>query len=255
MKPHYFTFYTFFALLLLISSCTSKVDQQLIKNNGKGLFLVAGKQTTIDDWVEASVVFSNIRLKGYVVIVGIKSALKNEQAIKKTFYKNEIMAVHIFNFKKGQILKKTDILALENAEIILFPEIKKDDYKIFINNPILRKVLRNARNNGALITAKGNSISMIGRYFFKQKLLYPGMALADNLVLDNFSFFEKNKTVVQKEVSQKQVTFIGIDDQSMILFNDKKGQLINDSKTVVVYPNKKSNTIEDQEIFSVIPYE
>ena len=64
----------------------------VIKNNGKGLFLVSGSKTPVVDVVDVSTNNSNIRQEGYVVIVGVHSSLKKEKHIQRVFNKNQIMA-------------------------------------------------------------------------------------------------------------------------------------------------------------------
>ena len=47
------------------------------------------------------------------------------------------MAVHVLNFTTGQKLKKTDVITIENAEIVVFPAMDKRYFKVFVNNSVL----------------------------------------------------------------------------------------------------------------------
>jgi hypothetical protein len=234
MKSKYLIYYVFLLLSIAFNGCSSTTNSNGLKNNGRGLFLVSGTNTPVNDVVTAAIVNSQIRLKGYVVIIGVKQTSKNEQLIKKTFYQNEIMAVHVLNFTTGQKLKKTDVITIENAEIVVFPAMDKRYFKVFVNNSVLRNAIDNALKKGALLTSFGESIALTGDRYFTNGKIFQAMQLAPNVVLDQLSVFIKNKNVIETEAARKHFTFIATDKQSLLLFNDKQGKSLNKSKITIV---------------------
>ena len=235
---------------LLLLSCTSE-NKPLIDNNGKGLFLVSGAKTPIDDVVTASINNSNIRLEGYVVILGVPAAAKQETNIKKRFYKHEIMAVHILNFKNRQKLKNTDVLTIKHAEIIVLPDMKKNDFSVFVANPVLKKAIQEAANNGTLITGIGRSRALIGKYYFQNKKIEPGLQLNENLVLDNLSLLNNNKSFIQNTTEKQGVVFVGLKAKSMLLFNNTKAAALNNAAITLLYPDKKSKITTNGTVVSL----
>ena len=227
-----------FTLLLL--SCTSNNHKPLLSNNGNGLFLVSGAKTPLDEIVTASINNSNIRLKGYVVILGVPASAKVEKNIRNLFYKHEIMAVHILNFKNNQILKNTDVLTIENAEIIVLPDMKISSFPLFVTNEVLKKALQQAANKGALVSGIGQSSALIGKYYFQNKKTKPALQLHKNLMLDNLSLLNNNKSFIQNTTEKQGVVFVGLKAKSLLLFNSTKAVTLNNAGITLFYPDKKS---------------
>ena len=115
---------------------------------------------TVSEMIEKS----GIRKGGYVVIItspfdDAKSIANN---LKQKFYIQELTAVHIFNFEPDSSIKKTELLAIENASIICVLDGNKTNFMKLANNNLLKKPLLNAYNNGCLIAGNGSIISSLG---------------------------------------------------------------------------------------------
>ena len=128
-------------LIIFLCGCNSQ-EKTLVH---KQVFLMGETddfRMVIADVIEQS----EIRKGGYVVI--IPSSTRNNNAevtkLKKVFYNLEIMAVHILNINPKSILKKTEILTIENANIIC---LVGEDGKYLKKKSLLKTPLVNALNN------------------------------------------------------------------------------------------------------------
>ncbi len=205
----------------------------------------------MDEVVTACISNSNIRLKGYVVILGVPASAKVEKHIRNLFYKHEILAVHILNFKNNQILKNTDILTIENAEIIVLPDMKKSSFPLFVTNEVLKKTLQQAAKKGALLSGIGQSSALMGKYYFQNKKIEPGLQLNENLVLDNLSLLNNNKSFIQNTTEKQGVVFVGLKAKSMLLFNNTKAAALNNAAITLLYPDKKSKITTNGTVVSL----
>lgn len=157
-------------LIVFISSCNfgsknNSINKIENDQTQKQAFLIENSpisKETISEMIEKS----GIRKGGYVVIItspfdDAKSIANN---LKQKFYIQELTAVHIFNFEPDSSVKKTELLAIENASIICVLDGNKNNFIKLANNSLLKKPLLNAYNNGCLVAGNRSIISSLGDY-------------------------------------------------------------------------------------------
>lgn len=157
-------------LIVFISSCNfgSKNNSNNKIENGqiqKQTFLIENNHIS-KEIISKMIEKSGIRKGGYVVI--ITNSFDDSESIannlKQKFYNQEITAVHIINLELDSSIKKTELIAIENASIIYIPDGNKSNFMKLDNNSLLKKPLLNAYNNGCLLAGNESIISSLGDY-------------------------------------------------------------------------------------------
>lgn len=153
-------------LIVFISSCnfgSKNNSNNKIENGQKQTFLIENSHIS-KEIISKMIEKSCIRKGGYVVI--ITNLFDNSKSIannlKQKFYNQEITAVHIINFEPDSSIKKTELLAIENARIIIILDGNKSNFMKLANNSLLKKPLLNAYNNGSLVAGNESIISSLG---------------------------------------------------------------------------------------------
>lgn len=143
------TVITKIAVLIFLTSFLGNCNSGHSIIEDKQVFLM-GSTESFPMVITNAIKQSGIRKKGFVVIIPSQSDnnIKKANNIKQEFYRQEIMAVHILNLKLNKPLKKTEILAIENATIIC---LVNNANKQQNNKPLLEVSLKNAMNNNACL--------------------------------------------------------------------------------------------------------
>jgi len=165
-------FLLFVGLIIIISACNPHSERKDFGVNGskiidQQIFLIGNgpnSKRTIGDMIEKS----GIRTGGYVVIIPTSFNAKDSTAwfLKKEFYNQKIMAVHILEFPpysstgaSQTTIKNSDVLSIENASIICLLNGKKNKFMKLANNTRLKRSLTKAKENGALVAGIGRGAS------------------------------------------------------------------------------------------------
>ncbi len=145
-----------FVFMFAFFGCENKHDNgsNLTNENKQNQFFVFDKQVDIKLAVAELVKTSEISKGGYVTIItsAVKTNRKKAINLKKIFYKQGIVGVHIITLNNKTTLNKTDILTIENSRIICL--IGKNPKKLTSNNQLKRSLIK-AMENGAFIGVSG----------------------------------------------------------------------------------------------------
>lgn len=251
-------------VISLFASCNS-VSTNNSNNNveiNKQVFLMgngASSAETIRELVDRS----GIRKGGYVVIIPTSFNKNKSNAInlKNQFYFDKVTAVHILNFQSNSSIKKTDLLAIENASIIFILNGNRNKFMKLVKNSNINKSLHNAYNKGCLIAGVGNGSSVLGDYYYlqgkdaktnKPKLwLKPGLGILENTVIDASSFLKEHRKEIKTKSSEKKFAFIGLDKNSVLWINNKNAMVISKSGISFLDPANPSKRYKYHEKFII----
>jgi cyanophycinase-like exopeptidase len=261
----------FVGIIILISACNpasekNEPEENETKTIDQQVFLIGNgpnSKGTINDMIEKS----GIRKGGYIVIIPTSFNASDSTAwfLKKEFFIQKIMAVHILEFHPDSAIKNTDILAIKNASIICLLNGKKNRFMRLANNTRLKKSLLNAKENGTLIAGIGKGAPVLGDYYYSkvmdsvsQKLkikLKPGLGLLKNTVIDNITFFRNYREVVQKNSTRKNFVFIGLGNKSCIWIKNDDALVLRKPKIGFIAPGKPKKTYGKEARFKLLPQE
>lgn len=266
----------FIALVTFISTCNSTHEKKPVKvseaeNINQQFFLIGNgpnSKRTIGDMIEKS----GIRTGGYVVIIPTSFNAKDSTAwfLKKEFYNQKIMAVHILEFPpysstgaSQTTIKNSDVLSIENASIICLLNGKKNKFMKLANNTRLKRSLTKAKENGALVAGIGRGASILGEYYYSkvtdtvsQKLkvfLKPGLGLLKNTIVDDIGFYRNNKKGIQQSSTRENFIFIGLNDRSCIWIKNDNALVLRKPKIVLITPGMPKKILVKGDSIKLIP--
>ena len=266
----------FIALVTFISTCNSTHEKKPVKvseaeNINQQFFLIgngSNSKRTISDMIEKS----GIRTGGYVVIIPTSFNAKDSTAwfLKKEFYNQKIMAVHILEFPpysstgaSQTTIKNSDVLSIENASIICLLNGKKNKFMKLANNTRLKRSLTKAKENGALVAGIGRGASILGEYYYSkvtdtvsQKLkvfLKPGLGLLKNTIVDDIGFYRNNKKGIQQSSTRENFIFIGLNDRSCIWIKNDNALVLRKPKIVLITPGMPKKILVKGDSIKLIP--
>ena len=211
-----------------VENITPKVIDKKVFLIGNGAWQ---KQTIIE-------LIENSKLKegGYVVILGLNNNKTDSSGyfLKREFIEQNIMAVHILNFKPEMMLKKTDILAIENANLICILHGNKKRLLRIREDTVLQHAVVEAYNNGTTIAGVGNGASVLGEKLFINYIienkpgdkritelkLIDGLGIVKKAIIDDEDFVKYNTELIKEIVYKRNFTFIGLIYQSAVLIKD-----------------------------------
>jgi hypothetical protein len=142
-------------ITLLLYSCSTTPLNQGQENKSKHTTYLITPNSNVDKTVEKLIDLSSIRLKGYVVIIPVSMNKNDKKAAeyKNSFYRHDIMAVHIFNMNPNYLLKNTDKIMIENAAIICFVgdrQSNREQFRKWAFRSGILAYLKKAVKNGTL---------------------------------------------------------------------------------------------------------
>ena len=251
-------------IISLIAACNSDINNKLDNNTEihRQVFLMGNgpySMEIIRDLIDKS----GIRKGGYVVI--IPTTFNNDKSnaidLKNHFYFDEVTAVHILDFQSESVIKKTDLLAIENASIICILNGNRNKFMKLANNSNLKKSLHSAYDKGCLIVGDGNGSSILGDYYFAQgkdaktnkpKLwLKPGLSILENAVIDASSFLQEHRKEIKTKSADKKFAFIGLDRNSALWIDNKSALVISKSGISFLDPTTPWKRFKYEEKFSL----
>ncbi|OQX73379.1 MAG: hypothetical protein B6D64_13905 [Bacteroidetes bacterium 4484_276] len=261
-------FLLFVGLIIIISACNPHSERKDFGVNGskiidQQIFLIGNgpnSKRTIGDMIEKS----GIRTGGYVVIIPTSFNAKDSTAwfLKKEFYNQKIMAVHILEFPPYSS-KNSDVLSIENASIICLLNGKKNKFMKLANNTRLKRSLTKAKENGALVAGIGRGASILGEYYYSkvtdtvsQKLkvfLKPGLGLLKNTIVDDIGFYRNNKKGIQQSSTRENFIFIGLNDRSCIWIKNDNALVLRKPKIVLITPGMPKKILVKGDSIKLIP--
>lgn len=259
-------------LAIIVAGCSSSSDPNSAENSNTKTsaeqLIISGNGPISKDMVELMIEKSEIKKGGYVVIIPTtyQANTKSAKSLRKIFYDQEIMAVHILNLlaesrKAGPSLsiKNSDNLAVENASIICILDGNENQFLHFARKTKLKQALINAQKNGSLITGFGKSASLFGDYRFLlkndtitqqiQTFLVEGLALHKNIVVGDMQLLNQQQKSIRKAIQNKKITFIGLNKNSAVWFNGNQATVLRKSKVAFVPYKGKGVRLSQGEIF------
>jgi len=267
-----------YVLTLLISivivGCSSPSRQNPTAHSkadeSKSQQVVLVKGSLSKDMVSFLIEKSDIRKGGYVVLIPTTYQAKSKSArlLQKAFYDQEVMAVHILNLlaesgKAGPDLsiKKSDILAIENAKIICILDGNDNHFMHFAQKSQLDEALLHAHKKGALITGLGKSTSLFGDFRFIVKndtvsqkfdlFLSRGLGLLNSVVVGDMQLLNQHSKALRTKIKNKKVTFIGLNQNSAAWIGGPEAIVLNNANVAFVPFKSKGIRLGQGESFQL----
>ena len=258
----------FTVIIVIISACNSGNSQQSvhdIENDHaiKQAFLIGSgpnSKRNIKDMIEKS----GIRNGGYVVIIPT-SFMKNDSNayfLKREFYEQKIFAVHILGFHQDSAIKNTDVIAIENANILCLTDGRRNKFINLANSTRLKNALLNAYDNGTLVVGNGKAAALLGEKYYSWKtdtilnskkiILKPGLGILQNTVIDDFGFFRNHKETIQQESTKKNFVFLGLDYKASIWIKNGDAFVLRKSGIGIISPDKPVIILHKGDEFKLI---
>lgn len=265
-------------LILLLASfivaCSSQSGQKTADQSNEaassGQQIIVASGSISKDLVGQMIEKSGIRKGGYVVIIPTtyQANSKSAKSLRKAFYDQEIMAVHILNLLaesrksgSGLAIKKSDILAIENARIVCMLDGNENQFMHFARKTQLKQALINARENAALIAGFGKSAPLLCDFRFILKndtveqqpsmVLSKGLELLNNTVVDDIQLLNKQSKSLLKKIQNKEITFIGLNKNSAVWINDQQATVIGKPKVAFAPYNGKVSRLSQGDGFQL----
>ena len=244
--------------LMLVTACNTEVAQTTSNETEQpgNQVLLIGNEPNLKEVVSEMIDKSGIRNGGYVVIIptSFQASDAAAKSLTKEFNRQGIVAVHnlVFlpDFPKESprtIIKKTDVIAIENASIICLLHGNRYKFMKLANETRLKEALHNAKEKGALIAGIGNGASILGdNYFFwfkdqktkeKKVALTSGLGLLGNTVVDNLAFLKNYQKRVRKETSWENFVFIGMADKASVWIKGLDAVVLSKTEISLVLPD------------------
>ncbi|MCF6171951.1 MAG: Type 1 glutamine amidotransferase-like domain-containing protein [Bacteroidales bacterium] len=258
-------FIILFIISTLFAACSSGGGKPAENEDLSNQTFLIGNGRLSGETVGGMIEKSGIKAGGYVVIIPASFKKNDADAsfLRKEFYRQNILAVHILSLRPGTPLTKSEQVAIENAGIICILNGKKNQFMKLANNTALKSSLMKARENGALIAGTGNGASVLGEYYFYQHddpkpqsrktVLKPGLGLLKNTVVDSFGFYDDNKNTIRKSSAKKNFVFIGLGDRAAVWLGDKEAVVLSKSGMTFVAPGKPARWLKAGDEFSLFP--
>ena len=255
-------------LLVIFSACNSGDRQPPIKGptyeRKTNQFFLMGSEAISKQTISEIVEQSGIKLGGYVVIIQSHDQHESSVAklLKSEFNSQQVMAVHILEFSADSTVKNTDVLAIENANIICLLSNSPDEFMKLANNTRLRTSILKAGKNGTLISGIGKGSSLLGEYYYDQKVdtgsnemtvtLKHGLGLLKSTVIDNSNFLSNYRNNIQAGSSKNNYVFIGIEDNSCVWINNSEALVLNKTKVELISPDGVQKQFKEDNEFSLL---
>ena len=218
---------------------------------GNWQLLVAGNGVTNPEIVGQVVKKSTVYQQGYVVIIDTRNSKNDKQAngVKKLFYKHAINAVHILKIEPSAQLKPSELLAIENATVVLLMPISRKMQPSLLKNSSLIKALKTAFQKGAFMAAKGNEFAKLtGTIYYQQRKdsvkgnmivrQQKGLGFVHNVVVDMLPFYNHFKKGIVKDVKADKFVFVALGKKSMVLLGKEQAMVLGGDKVGVLMPGK-----------------
>ncbi len=148
-------------LIVTVVSCNQKENVKTAGNDTSGKVLIVHSGEPLDSLVLKLRNTSNIRQEGYVLIIPTEKSTNNERLkeLKREFYKQAVYAVHVLDESSNNNLKKTDVIAIEKAEIICFTGNGSGGFYKWASANHMNEHLRAAYRKGATVAGQENVLS------------------------------------------------------------------------------------------------
>ena len=241
------------SLSILIISCKnasdrlSQQDDSELENISQQAFLIGNgpnSKKTIKDMIEKS----GIRKGGYVVILPMTQNKQDSSAwfLQQEFYDQQIIAVHILYLLSDSSLKNTDVLAIENANILCILDGNRNKFMKLAGKSRLKGALLQAGRNGTLIAGIGKGASILGEFYFNQVrdtvshriefIKQPGLGLLKNIVIEDITLLKNYKNGIQKESAKRNYLFVGLGYKSAVWIKNNQAHVLRKPEIGLVSP-------------------
>jgi len=153
-------------LIVTVVSCNQGGKVKTAGNDTSGKVLIVRANEPLDSLILKLRNISNIRQEGYVLIIPTENSTNDEKLkdIKREFYKQAVYAVHVLGESSKSNLKKTDVIAIEKAEIICFTGNGSDSFYKWASANHMNAHLRAAYRKGATVAGQK---SVLSKFKFK----------------------------------------------------------------------------------------
>jgi len=200
-----------------------------------------------------------------VVIVNMLTNNQDSSAyfLRKSFFDQQIMAVHDFRVYNGISLHNSDIIKVKNARIICILDNNANKFLKLAKKTRLKSSLLDAHKLGALIVGIGKGASILGEYYYehvKDKMTHrdelaerPGLGILKNTVIEDIDFYTGHKATIETQTTEKGLVFIGLDGTSVIWVKNNEAVVLRGAEIGFAKPNKPSATIKGNSVFELLP--
>ena len=231
----------------LLFSCNSK-DTGTDTSNYKLSFLSGNEFTK--ETLNKIINDSKLTKGGYVVIIptSVQANDPNAQELRIRFFKNQIVAVHLISFEEG--VKRSDILAIENASLVCIVGDDIHDFVKFAYNSKLASTFSNAFEKGAAFFTVGNASKILGKEYISTDTTIGknqpirknnGLGILKNFVIYNELDNEINyKEMFDKSKEGENIYLMGLNDTSCVLINDSTSAEIIHGNVTIKQPGESS---------------
>lgn len=253
-----------YIFVVIIASCNSGNNQSLSDTKIETTqFFLLGNDFDSEKTISSIIEKANLKKGGYVLIIPTSFLDSDKQAskLRKEFNNQFVKPVHILNFKANSNIKNTDVIAIENANVICFVGEKRNQFIKLVNRTRLKKSFHKAKEGGTVIAGIGNGASIMGDYYFNstkgtntkaaKTILKPGLGLLKNTVVGDLELLLNFKEDIIVSSSKGSFAFIGMENQSSIWIVDSIAVVLSSAGVELVYPDNEQVAYKTGEKFNL----
>ena len=248
-----------------VASCDSSSNQPIFDTNKSksSQFFLLGDDFDSKMTISSIIEKSNLKKGGYVLIIPTSFLTNDKQAnkLRQEFNNKFIRPVHILSFKANSNIKNTDVIAIENANVICFVGEKRNQFIKLVNRTRLKEAFYKAKDNGTVIAGIGNGASIMGDYYFystkgtntqaAKTMLKPGLGLLKNTVVGNIDLLTNYKEDIAGSSSKGVFVFIGMENKSSIWIADSSAVVLSSAGVELISPDNEQAIYKIGEKFSL----
>jgi len=253
-----------YIFIVIVAACNSGNNQSLSDTKTETTqFFLLGNDFDFKKTISSIIEKANLKKGGYVLIIPTSFLDNDKQAnkLRKEFNNQFVKPVHTLNFKANSNIKNTDVIAIENANVICFVGGKRNQFIKLVNRTRLKESFHKAKENGTVIAGIGNGASIMGGYYFNstkgtnkqaaKTILKPGLGLLKNTVVGDIDLLLNFKEDIKVSSSKGVFVFIGIDNQSSIWISDSSAVVLSIAGVELIYPDNEQAAYKTGERFNL----
>lgn len=241
------------------------IDKQQEAAKGE-LFIIGGGKRP-PSLIKSLIQLSDIRDKGYIVILPMSSSVPDTSAwyAKKQFVEQGIDNVVSFNFKKGENLPANQLDSLKNATMIYVSGGDQRRFMDVVNETRIYDVMHTAYENGAMIagTSAGAAI-MSKKMITGDEHKHPkytgefrtieannieiadGVGFTDQMIVDqHFVKRMRMNRLISIAIEHPEDLAVGIDESTAIHVEGNRFRVYGQSQVIVIENHKKNKKVQN----------
>ena len=247
-------------IILNVSFCTTLTFSQQIDSKGK-LFIIGGGSRS-SSMVDRIIKESGLDKSGYGIILPM-SSVEPDSAVyyaKRQFTKQGIDNINGLQFTKGEILTKTKLDSIGNAQLIYISGGDQNRFMEVVGGTDIEKSIHEAYQNGSVVGGTSAGAAVMSKIMITgNELKHPeysstfrnieaenieiqtGLGLIKNVVIDqHFVKRSRYNRLLTAILEFPKMTGIGIDESTAILVSGNTIEVVGESQVIVLKNPKQS---------------